>query len=85
MRVKVLYFASLREQLGRGAEEIELPEGIATLAGLRARLVARGAAWEAALGADRLVRMAVNQDMAQGDATIASGDEIAFFPPVTGG
>lgn len=85
MRVRILYFASLREQLGTGAEEYELPEGVATLAGLRAQLVARGGAWEAALGAERLVRMAVNQDMAHGDMAIAVGDEIAFFPPVTGG
>lgn len=85
MKVKILYFASLREQLGKGAEEFELPEGIATLGSLRAQLVARGAAWEAALGAGRLVCMAVNQDMVQGDAAIEAGDEIAFFPPVTGG
>ncbi|MSP96256.1 MAG: molybdopterin converting factor subunit 1 [Betaproteobacteria bacterium] len=89
MKVSVLYFAGLREQLGQGAEEIELPPGVATLAGLRAHLISRGGAWQAALSDGRPVRVAVNQDMvprdAMHDAQIKAGDEIAFFPPVTGG
>jgi sulfur-carrier protein len=84
-KVKVLYFAGLRERVGRGAEEIELPEGVATLGALRSHLIARGGEWQAALAENRLVRMAVNQDMAQAGAAIKGGDEIAFFPPVTGG
>ena len=89
MKVTVLYFASLREQLGTGLEELELPAGVLTLGGLRAHLGARGGAWQAALAGGRNVRMAVNQDMVPGGqvegAPIKSGDEIAFFPPVTGG
>ena len=85
MKVKVLYFASLREQVGKGSEEIELPVDIATLGGLRSHLIARGGAWQTSLAETRLVRMAVNQDMAPAAAAINSGDEIAFFPPVTGG
>ena len=85
MRVKVLYFASIREKLGKGAEEIELPAGIATIAGLRAHLQARGGAWAEALADSRLLRTAVNQDMAPPAAAIKPGDEVAFFPPVTGG
>ncbi len=89
MKVTILYFASLREQLGTGLEEVELPAGVTTLAGLRAHLCARGGAWQAALAGARNVRMAVNQDMvahgAVDAATIKAGDEIAFFPPVTGG
>lgn len=89
MKVTVLYFASLREQLGTGLEEVELPAGVTTLAAVRAHLGARGGAWQAALAGARNVRMAVNQDMvAQGaaDSTpVKSGDEVAFFPPVTGG
>ncbi len=85
MKVKVLYFASIREKLGKGAEEIELPAGIATVAGLRAHLQARGGAWAEALADSRLLRTAINQDMAPPAAAIKPGDEVAFFPPVTGG
>ena len=85
MKVKVLYFAALREQLGIGGEEIELPAGVGTVAALRAHLRARGGAWQSALAEVKLVRMAVNQDMAQPSAAIKQGDEVAFFPPVTGG
>lgn len=89
MKVTVLYFASLREQLGTGSEEVELPDGASTLAQLRVHLHARGGAWQTVLGEARNVRVAVNQDMLPRadvqSATIKAGDEIAFFPPVTGG
>ena len=85
MKIKVLYFASVREKLGKDAEEIELPGGIATIAGLRAHLQARGGAWAETLADSRLLRTAVNQDMAPPAAAIKPGDEVAFFPPVTGG
>ena len=85
MKVKVLYFAALREQLGTAGEEIELPAGVSTVAALRSHLRGRGGAWERALADGKLVRMAVNQDMAPPTAAIRAGDEIAFFPPVTGG
>ena len=85
MKVKVLFFASLREQLGSSAEEIELPSGVGTVAALRSHLIARGGAWQSALAEGKLVRMAVNQDMAPPSAAIEAGDEVAFFPPVTGG
>ena len=85
MKVKVLFFASLREQLGTGAEEVELPAGVGTVAALRSHLRGRGGAWELALAETKLVRMAVNQDMAPPTAALKAGDEVAFFPPVTGG
>lgn len=85
MRIKVLFFAGLREQLGVSGEELELPAGVATVAGLRSHLMGRGGTWRAALAEGKLLRMAVNQDMAQPAAAIEAGDEVAFFPPVTGG
>ncbi len=85
MSVKILFFAGLREQLGTGAEQIELPPGISTVAALRAHLMARGGEWPTALGAQRALRVAVNQDMAQATTPVKAGDEVAFFPPVTGG
>jgi molybdopterin synthase sulfur carrier subunit len=85
VKVKVLYFASLREKLGTGAEELDLPAGVASVDALRAHLRARGGAWAEALAEGRLLRAAVNQDMADGAAAVKAGDEVAFFPPVTGG
>jgi len=83
--ITVLYFARLREALGTGSERIALPGNVRDLEGLRALLVARGGAWEEELAPGRPVRAAVNQAMALGDTRIADGDEVAFFPPVTGG
>jgi molybdopterin synthase sulfur carrier subunit len=85
VKLKVLYFASIREKVGRDAEEIDLPGGISTVAGLRGHLQSRGGAWADALAETKLLRMAVNQDMAKGTESIKAGDEVAFFPPVTGG
>jgi len=85
VKVKVLFFAALREQLGTSGEELDLPSGVSTVAGLREHLKSRGGAFEKAFGQKTLVRTAVNQDMAQAGARIKAGDEVAFFPPVTGG
>jgi molybdopterin synthase sulfur carrier subunit len=83
--VRVLYFARLKEALGCDAEQLELPPEVRTLAALREYLRARGGAWAAELAPGKALRAAVNQDMADGDARLAPGDEVAFFPPVTGG
>jgi molybdopterin synthase sulfur carrier subunit len=85
VKIRVLYFASIREKVGTGAEEVELPAGIATVDGLRLHLRERGGAWAEALAEGKLLRMAVNQEMVQGVAAVKAGDEVAFFPPVTGG
>jgi len=85
LKLKVRYFASLREKIGKDAEEIELPAEVSTIAALRAHLRARGGAWAEALAESRLLRTALNQDMAQPAAELKAGDEVAFFPPVTGG
>lgn len=84
MKLRVLYFASLREALGSSGEDIELPAGIATAGALRDHIVQRGEPWDALARAKNL-RCAVNQAMVGFEATIKAGDEVAFFPPVTGG
>lgn len=84
-KVRILYFASVRENIGKDAEEIELPAGVATVAALRSHLRSRGGAYESAFAEKALLRAAVNQDMVQPAAAIKAGDEVAFFPPVTGG
>lgn len=83
--ITVLYFARLREALGTGSEQIALPGNVRDLEGLRALLIARGGAWEEELAPSKSLRAAVNQAMAHGDTRVADGDEVAFFPPVTGG
>ena len=83
MKVKVLFFARLREQLGSSGEEVDIADG-ASVATLRAQLASRSADWREALEA-RNLRIAVNQDMAAVDQVLKAGDELAFFPPVTGG
>jgi molybdopterin synthase sulfur carrier subunit len=85
VKVRVLYFASLRERIGTHAEEVELPAGVATVAALRNHLRARGGNYEHAFSEKALLRSAVNQDMVQPAAAVKAGDEVAFFPPVTGG
>ena len=85
MKVKVLYFARLREAIGREGEELELPSGVANVAALRDWLVARGEPWASAFGEIRRIRAAVDQTMAGDDAALREGAEVAFFPPVTGG
>ena len=81
----ILYFAWLRERIGLSEETVTPPPGTATVAALIAWLRTRSPGHEAALATGRSVRCAVNQDFAQPDAAVHPGDEIAFFPPVTGG
>jgi molybdopterin synthase sulfur carrier subunit len=84
MTIRILYFAALRDALGRSEEELSVPAGVGTIAELQAFLADRGEAWQA-LRSGRNVRAARNQRMAQPSEAIMPGDEIAFFPPVTGG
>jgi molybdopterin synthase sulfur carrier subunit len=83
--VKVLYFASVREKVGKDAEELDVPADVATVSALCSHLRGCGANYENAFSEKALLRAAVNQDMAQPSARIKAGDEVAFFPPVTGG
>ena len=85
MTVKILYFAGLRERLGTSGEALALPPGVSTVAALRTHLIAREGAWREALAGNAALRVAVNQDMANADTVVKAGDEVAFFPPVTGG
>jgi molybdopterin synthase sulfur carrier subunit len=84
MNVRVLYFASLRDAVGCAEESLPLPAGVATVGELRTFLSERGQTWQA-LSAGRNVRAARNQKMVGANDPVTPGDEIAFFPPVTGG
>ena len=83
--VTLVYLARLREAFGARSERIEAPPDVTTVAALRAWLAARGGAWATELAPGRAVRIAVNHDLADADTPIRAGDEIALFPPVTGG
>ena len=83
--IKIVYFASIREQLGIDEESVELPQSVTSVAQLSAWLQSeRGAKWQAALSNPSTL-IAVNQEMVNAQQLIKSGDEVAFFPPVTGG
>lgn len=82
--IRVLYFARLREEVGTGEESLALPAGVHTVGAFTARLRARGERWDEALGG-RPVLVAVNQTLSASEGALADGDEIAYFPPVTGG
>lgn len=83
--MRILYFAWLRTKAGLGEEEVAPPAEIATVGALVEWLKGRNPGLAEAFADMRLIRVAVNQDYAGLDHAIAAGDEIAFFPPVTGG
>lgn len=83
MNLTVLYFASIREAAGSASETLDTKAG--TVAELRAELCARGGAMAEVLAPGKAVRIALNQTLAHEHAGLTDGDEVAFFPPVTGG
>ena len=83
--MRVLYFAWMRERMGRSEEDLSPPPGVSTVGTLVDWLRARDAAGAAAFAETAIVRAAVNQEFAQPDTPVRDGDEVAFFPPVTGG
>jgi sulfur-carrier protein len=83
MKVSIKYFASIRESVGVGSEQIDT--AALTLKGLRDELIARGGAHAQSLARGRSVRVALNQVMSEESAPLVEGCEVAFFPPVTGG
>jgi molybdopterin synthase sulfur carrier subunit len=83
MKINVKYFASIRESVGTGSEQLQT--AAITLGALRDELIARGGAHAQSLARGRAVRVALNQVMSGEDAALSEGCEVAFFPPVTGG
>ncbi len=83
--VTLLYFANLRESLDCSREQVPLPTGTATVETLVEHLRSRGSRWSEAFAPGKSWRVSVNQRMADAGTPLKPGDEVAFFPPVTGG
>jgi len=83
--LKILYFAWIRSKTGIAAEDVSPPPSVTDVASLIDWLKTRGAGFAEALNNPSMVRVAVNQEYVKGDHPIRPGDEIALFPPVTGG
>jgi molybdopterin synthase sulfur carrier subunit len=83
--ITVLYFARLKESLNYSTEEIDLPADVRSIAALKLHLAKRGEAWANLFNGQQTIRAAINHALVENDAVIKNGDEVAFFPPVTGG
>jgi molybdopterin synthase sulfur carrier subunit len=85
MRLKVLYFAQLREKFGLAEESVQAPDSVRTIADLMQHLGARGGVWQETLGGQFAFRVAMNQEMVSQQTALLDGAEVAIFRPVTGG
>ncbi|MBQ8828492.1 MAG: molybdopterin converting factor subunit 1 [Burkholderiaceae bacterium] len=85
MKTRILYFASLRDFLQREEDQYELPENVKTVDGLKRWLSKQDESLKKAFETMPRLRSAVNQEMAENETAVKNGDEVAFFPPVTGG
>jgi molybdopterin synthase sulfur carrier subunit len=85
MSVKILYFAWVRERVGKAEEDLEPPAGIGTVKELIAWLTGRGEEYAHAFENPKVIRAAIDRTHVRPDSAIAGAKEIAFFPPMTGG
>ena len=83
--LSVRYFAWMREHTGTGVETVALPDGVTCVGELVPHLIAMSDGHALALKDMQAVRVAVNRNYGDLDTAVAAGDEVAFFPPVTGG
>jgi len=85
MNIKILYFARIKEAVNYSTEEIALPNEISTITALKNYLSLRGDVWADLFNGKQVVRAAINHELVDNLASIKAGDEVAFFPLVTGG
>ena len=83
--MKLLYFAWVRERVGKPQEDVELPASVATVGDLMAWLAKRGDEYAHAFENPKIIRAAIDRTHVRPDTAIAGAREIAFFPPMTGG
>jgi molybdopterin synthase sulfur carrier subunit len=85
MRLRLVYFAWVRERIGKTAEEVDVPPGVATVADLVLWLKGRGEEYAYAFENEGVVRAAVDHTHVKPDTALGAAREVAFFPPMTGG
>jgi molybdopterin synthase sulfur carrier subunit len=85
MKVDMVYFAWVRERIGKSSETLDLPDSVMTVGQLLDHLKGLGEEYALALEHDRVIRVAINQEHAEHDEPIAGAREIGIFPPMTGG
>ncbi len=85
MNINILYFARIKETVNYSAESIDLPNDVSTVMALKHHLSQRGETWANLFDGKQVVRAAINHTLVDDLATIQANDEVAFFPPVTGG
>ena len=83
--MKIIYFAWVRERIGKSEEDISLPDSVKTVSDLLLHLKGVGEEYEAALAIPKVIRVAINQEHVEHNELIARAREIALFPPMTGG
>jgi sulfur-carrier protein len=85
MNIKILYFARIKESVNYSTEDIVLPNDVSTITALKNFLAQRGDVWAGLFNGKQTIRAAINHELVDNMAVINEGDEVAFFPPVTGG
>ncbi len=85
MTLRIVYFAWVRERIGKGSEEITLPEGVVTIGDLIGHLATLGEEYAAAFEVPQVIRAAIDEEHADHGEAIGTAREIALFPPMTGG
>ena len=85
MNINILYFARIKESVNYSSENIDLPNEVTTVTALKNYLALRGDNWANLFNGKQVIRAAINHALVDDMAEISAGDEIAFFPPVTGG
>lgn len=85
MQVTILYFARIKEAVNYSTEQVDLPAGVTSVLAIKQWLAGRGETWANLFNGKALVRAAINHNLVDDLAEVKAGDELAFFPPVTGG
>lgn len=85
MNINILYFARIKESVNYSSENIDLPKDVVTVTALKNYLALRGENWANLFNGKQVIRAAINHALVDDMAKINAGDEVAFFPPVTGG